>query len=449
MKTWVKQGKVCRQNRLQEADILIEDGKILDVGHFPSSLHADQTIDARGCYVLPGLIDFHVHLDDQIGDYSIADTYQSGSKVAIQNGITTIISFITQPIGRTLEEAVEKACGKAKNRCYCDYTWHLTPTTWDDKSWEQIIFYVKQGFKTLKLYTTYKPAGIYTSYDQMAIILKRVKPYGIRTLVHCEDEAVLQALSRESFPREQAISLTKWRPKSAEIEAITQVLALSKQLSAPVHIVHVSTVQGVKLIAQAKKEGVLVSSETGPQYLFFNEDYLMGEGGYRYLCTPPLRDEVNRHTLNLMATQGYFDIFVTDHCPFTKKDKAEHQDDVLAVPKGLPGLGALFHQIFQIYRYQGEEGFIEIAKKLSEQPAKLAGLFPQKGQIARGSDADLVICHLSKEERTVRATLADVYDPYVEFKTKLSINTVLLRGKTVVKNDRLEANASVPLGVRL
>ena len=107
-----------------------------------------------------------------------------------------------------------------------------------------------------------------------------------------------------------------------------------------------------------------------------------------------------------MAVQGYFDIFATDHCPFTKKDKDAHRNNILVIPKGLPGLGALFHQILRLYQHQGEQCFVPIAKKLSEQPAKLAGLFPRKGQIARGADADLVICHLSKKERAIQSTLA-------------------------------------------
>lgn len=433
----VKQGLICLPEKVICADILIEGGKIAAIGEFDPGV-ANETINAKGHYVLPGFIDFHVHLDDQIGDYYIADTYRSGSRVAITNGITTIVSFVTQyPYHHNLTEAMEIAYQKANGQSYCDLAWHLTPTTWDDASWEELGNWFERGFKTLKLYTTYKQAGIFSDYALIEKILTHAKKYNVRTIVHCEDEAILDAKAKQQVDLSDAYSITKLRPKSAEIEAIRKLVELSTRLQAPVHIVHVSTVEGAEIIQKARVVAP-ISCETCPQYLFLDDHLLKGEKGYRDLCTPPFRDEENQKALNKLARENFFDIFVTDHCPFVKSDKDEHKNDLQKTPKGLPGLGALPHMIHRLFKSCSSEQVAQhLTHHLSLMPAKLAGLYPQKGHIAQGADADLVIVDFEGVSRKIHATLADVYDPYTHFSTSLTFKGVFLSGKLVVKNNEL------------
>ena len=437
MSLLIKNGKVCLSDRVEKTDILIEQGKIAAIGHFKENA-ANQTIDAAHQYILPGLIDFHVHLDDQMGHYYLADTYKSGSHVAIQNGITTIVSFITQyPSYQTLTDAVKAAYHKANNNLYCDLTWHLTPRDWSEQGWQELDGFLSRGFKTLKLYTTYRPAGIYPDYRTIEAVLKAAKVRNIRVLIHCEDDADLQQEAKQIVNLKKAYSITKLRPKNAEVDAIKRIVEIAIRLQAPVHFVHVSTVEVAQIILQAKKHAP-VSCETCPQYLFFNESLLKEKESHRYLCTPPFRDEANQLRLNHLAQKNFFDLFATDHCAFLKKDKDEYQENFLKVPNGLPGLGALLPMINELFKsllpdYRARK----IAYYLSEAPAKLAGLYSRKGCIKKGADADLVLLNFDGDLRKIQSTVSDVYDPYSHFDTSLHIKNMLLSGEIVVRDNQL------------
>lgn len=430
----IKNAKICFPDRIQNSDLWIKDGKIFRIENNIDDSNIFTVIDAKGEFLLPGFIDIHTHLDDQIGDYVVAENYLSGSKIALLNGITTLYSFITQRKEETLSESIFSTIQKTKKQSFCNIGWHITPINISEDSITEIISWIKKGFRTIKLYTTYKESNIFSTYDQIKYLANKLKEYDISILVHCEDENILSKIEKRDIDNKNFYNHSIMRPKKAEYEAIKNIIDIAKDTGVKFHIVHVSSAESLELINKAKKE-IDITCETGPHYLMFEDTNLKGEYGYQLLCTPPFGDNFNKIKLREQAVNGLIDFYATDHCAFSKKDKAENKNDLTLVPKGIPGIGALVPIIFDLYKAQGESGIIEIAKRLSENPARFLNLFPKKGIIKEGSDADFVILDTYGERRQIRSSLADVYDPYKTFYTNLNFSYVFLKGELLVKEN--------------
>ena len=433
----IKNGLVCFEDGIRRADLYVRNGKIIS---FDSNEKADKVIDAEGCYVLPGMIDIHTHLDDVIGKYYLADTYKSGTEIAVLNGITTLFNFITQGKDETLTDAIGKAKKKAKNNLHCNIGWHLTPTKFSKNDWLDIKEKIAEGFKTIKLYTTYKNAGIYTDYERIENIFSELKDIDVTFLIHCEDNDIIEEDYLKNYDLSKSFAHALLRPKLAEFKAIIKVIEIAKKYNTKLHIVHVSTCEGIDLINDARKN-INITCETAPHYLFLYDEYLKREDGHKWICSPPLRDKNNVNNMAMKAKEGLLDIYATDHCAFNRNYKdewhGEKVKDIRNVPNGLAGIGALPHLIFNLYSDNLNSTFDELRKRLSENPAKIMGLYPRKGTLKPGSDADLAIINPDGNERKIKSTLSDVYETYPEFKTKLSFKYVMLDGKIIVENDKL------------
>ena len=435
MRTLIRNGRAWLPDGPRNCSILIDAGRIVDCVEPGKVVTADNTIDAGGCDILPGLVDLHVHLDDRIGDFEIADTYASGTEAAVCNGITTVCTFVTQPPGQTMSQAVAEALGKAGSNSHCDYSLHLTPTRFGRKDWQDIEHVLQDGYRTFKFYTTYRQAGLYLEYRELGLILERVKAMGLGALVHCEDDDMLERAGSEVADPSDAYSHALSRPPDAEVEAIGRVLDIVNKTKCRTHFVHVSTAEGAKVIGRHRQD-LAVSCETGPQYLMFDDGLLKQIDGHRYLCSPPLRDTATRQAMEDLAAQGQFDIYATDHCPFTKADKDARREDFTKVPKGLPGVGALVHVVHSINGKHGHD-LDKLVEHLALRPAQIAGVYPRKGALQKGADADIVIINANGEQRPVQASYSDVYDPYHGYTTHIDIKHVLLRGKAVVMDNAL------------
>jgi dihydropyrimidinase len=436
MTVLIRNGKVCLENAVEAKDILVENGRIAGLGSFPDAGAGARIIDARGCFVLPGFIDIHTHLDDASGRFYLADTYQSGTQVAMQNGITTIFTFITQGQHERLSEAIARARAKAQGHCYCDYAWHITPTVFDEAGHREIESAVQSGFRSIKLYTTYKKAGIFSDYQQVEAVVKRYAPDGAQFLVHCEDEAVLNRVDAQRLDLSRPFTHTLMRPKESEINAIAEILKIATKHRARVHIVHVSTPEGVELVQRAREKAP-VTCETAPHYLWLNDTWLQRADGHRWLCTPPLRSESDRQQLRALAAGGAIDFFATDHCAFRRRDKDDGGKDIRDVPNGIAGIGALPHLAYALLQSQGDNALLQLARRLATAPAKTFGLYPQKGTIRMGSDADLAIVDIKGKARPIQSSLEDVYETYPGRTTTLDFKHVLVGGKVVVSNNQL------------
>lgn len=429
----IKNGLVCFEDGIRQTDIFIRDGKIVS---FDSNETAEKIIDAEDCYVLPGMIDIHTHLDDTIGKYYLADTYKSGSEIAVLNGITTLFNFITQGDNETLKESVEKALKKAKDNSHCNIGWHLTPTSFSGNDWKEIKEKIRNGFKTIKLYTTYKKAGIFSDYEQLENIFRELKGCDVTFLIHCEDNDIVEDEYAKNYDFSKPLTHTLLRPKFAEFKAIRKVIEIAEKYNSKIHIAHVSTCEGIDLINDARKN-LNITCETAPHYLFLDDEYLKREDGHKWLCSPPLRDKRNVDDIIKKAKEGLFDIYATDHCAFSKKHKDESKKDIRNIPNGLAGIGALPHLIFKLYSDNLNYAFAEMAKRLSENPAKITGLYPSKGTLKHGSDADLTVINPNGTEREIISSLTDVYETYPGFKTKLNFKYVMLDGNIIVENGKL------------
>lgn len=444
MNLTIRDGWLCLENGIVRGNLTIRDGIITEVGE-DAPVDNEQVIEATGCYVAPGFIDFHVHLNDQIGPYRLADDWTSGSSVALINGITTLINFITQKPDQSLPQAIEGAMSAAKNRSYCDYHWHLTPTQISDTIWMDLETWIDRGFRTIKLYTTYRKAGIFSDYTQIETCFRRLRSKPVTFLIHCEDDDILSATKVENGLLSSAYAHALLRPPEAEIVAIRRCTDLAAKHQVPLHVVHVSTTDGAMFIAEKKKQ-MPISSETCPQYLFFSEEKLKSEEGMYYICSPPLRSEQNRQRMMELAQIGIFDVFATDHCPFLISDKKGcDPGDIRTVPNGIPGLGALIPLIFKLERYKLPEGICDAVRRLSTHPARIAGFYPRKGTLKKGSDGDVVIFKINGTARPVRSTFKDVWDPYSGMTSPVDIQYVFLRGRMMVQNGQF-CQSSQPEG---
>jgi dihydropyrimidinase len=431
VKTLIRNGIVCFDDQREQADLLIRDDRIAGVGRGLSD-SADVIVDAEGTFVIPGLIDIHTHLDDRIGGYVLADSYRSGTQVAVENGITTIATFVTESAGVRLEEALVAAVLKATDNCYADHWWHLTPIRFDDEGWQAINRCIARGFHLFKFYTTYRQAGIFLDYDQLERIFEHLAGRGVQFLIHCEDDETLAAvhLSDEEWKRPIAHSVS--RPEQAEILAIREVVRRAGRQQAAAHIVHVSTPGGLEVIRDARSS-VQVSCETCPQYFFLDESWLQREDGHRWICSPPLRSASSREELGRMASHGAVDCFATDHCAFTSEDKDADRTSVRDVPGGVAGIGALAHLVYQLFEQSGQDPILELVRHLAANPARLLGVY-RKGSIRVGADADIAMCRISSSARPLHSSRARTHETYPGLNSRLCFERVFLRGEEIVRN---------------
>jgi len=428
----LKNCSLISDNQIINRDILIDEDTIVEIAEKIQKQTGWEEIDLDYKFVLPGFIDFHVHLDDEINGAPIADNYDSGTRVALKSGITTLFSFITQRKGETLRDAVNRTHEKAKGNLWCDVGWHLTPTTFDEESHTIISELIEEGFNTFKLYTTYKKAGIYSSYHEIEEFAKKYVNQQILILVHCEDDDLIR--SKAIKTNDTSLSnFVRVRSKTVELTAINKILRIARQTGAHFHIVHVSTVEAMQVINRLKYNN-LVTCETCPQYLFLDNTNYLKANGEQYICTPPLRDKENNAKLIEGFKLNYFNIIASDHCPFTQSQKMIGRRFYDKAPSGLSGLDFIPYLTSNLFERDFEKAKF-LQQKLSAEPAHLTGLYPDKGAIMVNSIADLVVVDFDNEHSL--AGREGIYNPYSEITTKLNISKVMKGGEFVVSDGEI------------
>ncbi|MDY0152214.1 MAG: dihydroorotase family protein, partial [Candidatus Cloacimonas sp.] len=286
--------------------------------------------------MIPGIFDFHVHIGEQIGGQQLADDWHSYARMAEQCGIEGIGVFVTEANGTSLADKLQHMREAAKDY-HGRVFWHLTPCNLEPRS----IINLLGADTDIKLYTTYREAGLYQSYEAIERFMTDMSSHKTRLLVHCEDDAIIADHSyRNPFFRAADHSIR--RPEKAEIVAVEKLLELSLKHKYPLHIVHVSCPKAALLIHQAKQEAKYITCETAPHYLLLNEEQLADPQGHRWLCSPPLRSENSRGLMVELLQDGIFDIIASDHCAFTvlQKDSGILHPEI--TPMGIAGSGTLF-----------------------------------------------------------------------------------------------------------
>jgi len=422
----IQRGTLWSERGGERSDVRVEAGTVVELGDLRPRTD-EEVLDATGLHVLPGMIDAHVHAGDRIGHWELADSWESASRAALATGITTLAGFVTQKPDETLTEAVQR-CTVRTEQAGCEVRLHLTPTVWP-WDWDEVAALVGRGFTTFKLYTTYREAGLFSSYERLAEVMPRLAGLDATLLVHCEDDASLVDPEAADADLADPYSHARLRPEAAEVEAVRRVVELAERTGCPTHVVHVSTADAAELIADARRRGAPVSCETAPHYLLLESSRLGDPEGSRTLCTPPLRNETTRQRLEALAVAGAFDLLATDHCAFTRKDKDGWSgSDFRVLPFGIAGVGALAPLAFELLVRHHGRPLSELVRLLAAGPARLLGIYPRKGVVAVGSDADLAIVDPDGPRRPIRSTEADAWETWSGRATTWTPRHVLRNG---------------------
>lgn len=440
----LKGGTVVSGSGSVPADVLIEGEKIAAVGTGEEIGHlADrdtEIVDVSGCLLFPGFIDAHTHFDLHVAGTVTADDFETGTRAAVRGGTTTIVDFGTQYPGETLAAGLKNWHEKADGKCSCDYGFHMSITDWNPSVSREIDDMMEAGVSSFKLYMTYD-----TQVDDETIfaILRRLKEAGGITGVHCENSGMIAALQAEAKAagRMGVSSHPATRPAAAEAEAIGRLLRLAEVVDIPVVVVHLTCREGYDVIMEARRRGQKVYAETCPQYLLMDDSLyrLPGMEGAKYVCAPPLRGKADQECLWRALAAGDIQTVSTDHCSFTTEQKLLGKDDFTKIPGGMPGVETRGVLLYTCGVDQGRISLEKMCQVLSENPARLYGMFPEKGLIAPGSDADIAVLRTGVEDViTAGGQLQNVdYAPFEGMKVTAGVEQVFLRGTQVVKDGRV------------
>jgi dihydropyrimidinase len=431
---YIINGTVCLEHELKKCDIEITDGIITAIGEKLPKIPEGELIDASGLYVIPGIVDFHTHIQEKGLHFNQSETYRSGSKLAILNGITTINAFIVQNFNQSLAQAITSTAELAENNCYCDYRWHLTPTRFSDINYTDIGRWVDKGFGTYKFYTTYKQQNLYLTYERISEIIRRLKKYEPQFIIHAEDETIMNQVHISNDFR-NFMNFARIHNEESELTAVEKIIKICKSTQTQIHMAHVSSSDAFGQIELAKRD-CAITCETTPHYVFFNDQKLLEGDRANYFITPPLRNEECRHLMEVKTSMGYPEVICSNHKAFSDSDY-QNKDDYRNVPSGMPGMGALFPMFYDLLVGKYKWELPKLMSRLAINPAMLAKIYPKKGVIAVGSDADIVLFNPNGTQKQIMSSFEQSFNIWHEFQTKVEIKEVLLRGQSVVKNGQL------------
>jgi dihydropyrimidinase len=438
MKTLIRQGRVVTAVDDYKADILIE-GETVSVIGAKLEMEADKVIDAGGKLVIPGGIDPHTHMELPFGGTTAADDFLTGTRAAAFGGTTTIIDFAVQYKGEALLQAVDNWHRKAEGKTAIDYGFHLITTELEDNQIEEMHTVMDEGITSFKLFMAYP--GVFLVDD--ATIFRAMTAAGERgglICMHAENGIVINEIIKRALaagrtaPKYHALT----RPTIAEAEGVHRAIAIAEMAETPVYIVHLSCADALNKVREARDRGILAFAETCPQYLFLSiDDYGDGFEGAKYVMTPPLREKWNQAELWKGLKMDDLQVISTDHCPFCMKEQKElGRDDFSKIPNGAPGVENRVPLIYHGGVVENRISLNRFVELTSTAAAKMFGLFPRKGTIAVGSDADIVIFDPDKEQTlSVETQHMNVdYSTYEGKRIRGVVETVLSRGRVVIEN---------------
>ena len=452
MSVLVEGGRIVTATQDYVADILIEDGRIRAIGSF-GSVEADETIDASGHLVFPGGIDPHTHLDTPVAGTVISDDFDTGTRAAAVGGTTTIIDFAIQEKGSDPRSSLTRWHEMAVGKAAVDYAFHQILTDLPDSMLPALDGLVDEGVTSFKLFMAYPNAWM---LDDGAIFkaMRYSAENGGFIMLHCENGYAIDALVEDSLARGDSdpIFHARTRPSLAEDEATRRGIALAEMAGVPLYVVHMSSAGSVQAMAEARDRGVRAYAETCPHYLLLTDDKLAEPDfqGANYVCSPPLRSADHHGPLWNGLKVGDLQAVGTDHAPFFFEQRLVGRDDFSKIPNGLPGIEWRVGLLYSYGVAQGRISLNRFVEITSTNAAKLFGLYPRKGEIAPGSDADLVIFDPAASTTLSLATQVTNcdYNPYEGTVLQGAIDIVMLRGRVIVRGGRYVASHPVGAFVR-
>ena len=446
--TIISNGRVVTATDTYSGDVAISNGKVAAMGQSLPTENAGRVIDAAGKYVLPGGIDVHTHLDMPFGGTMSADDFETGTRAAAFGGTTTLIDFAIQYKGQSLRTAFDTWMQKASNKAVCDYAFHCIITELADSQLAEMNALVREGVTSFKLFMAYPGVFMLDDASIFKALCTTAKNGGL-VCMHAEngnaiDVIVQQALAEgKTAPKYHALT----RPTTAEAEATARAIALAEMAGAPVYIVHLSCNDALEKVREARDRGLPVYAETCPQYLYLsieNFDTPQEFDGAKYVFTPPLREKWQQEKLWNGLKRDHLQVVSTDHCPFCFKEQKElGRGDFTKIPNGGPGIEHRMSLIYSGGVAAGRFSVNRFVELVSTTPAKLFGLYPRKGTIAVGSDADLVIFD-PQRKHTISAKTHHMrvdYSMFEGIEVTGMPDVVLSRGRVVVQGDKFLGRA--------
>ena len=437
-KTLIRNGTVVTARETKTADILIDGEQIKEVRAGIPASAAEKVIDAKGMLVFPGGIDAHTHLDMPFGGTTSADDFESGTRAAAFGGTTTIVDFAVQARGTRMRDALDTWWKKAEGRASIDYGLHMIITDLGEAGLEDMDDMVREGVASFKLFMAY-PGSLMVDDGTIFKALSRTAKNGALVCMHAENGSVIDVIVARALAEGKTAPVyhALTRPPRAEAEAVHRAIAMAEIAGVPVYIVHLSSEDALNEVREARDRGVPAFAETCPQYLLLSIDELSRPGfeGAKYVFTPPLRPKEHQPVLWDGLKNDHLQVVSTDHCPFCFKDqKILGKDDFTKIPNGGPGIENRLQLIHHHGVNAGKLSLNRFVELTSTTPARIFGMYPKKGEIAPGSDADLVIWD-SNAAYTISAATHHMkvdYSMFEGFQVRGNVRTVLSRGETIV-----------------
>jgi dihydropyrimidinase len=445
MSTLITNARIITAEQDYIGDVYIEKDKISTIGT-GLTVKADKTIDATGRYLIPGGIDVHTHMDMPFGGTVSSDDFETGTRAAAFGGTTCIIDFATQARGTKIREALDLWWKKGE-KATVDYGLHMIVTDLPEAHLEDMNEMVREGVSSFKLFMAY-PGVLMVDDATIFRAMRQTAQNGALVCMHAENGGVIDLFVQKALAEGKTAPIyhALTRPTTAEGEAVNRSIALAQMAGAPVYIVHLSSADALERVAEARDRGIPAFAETCPQYLLLSIEDLDRPNfeGAKYVFTPPLREKHHQEKLWAGLRKNTLQVVSTDHCPFCFKEQKElGRDSFAKIPNGGPGVENRLQLIYHHGVNQKRINLNRWVEIVSTAPAKMFGLYPRKGTIAAGSDADLVLWN-PNAELTISVNTHHMrvdYSMYEGFKVKGNAETVLSRGDVVVENGKFFGKA--------
>jgi dihydropyrimidinase len=449
MSILIKNGICVNASDTFPADIRIEGEKIAEIGRYLKPEATEEIVNADGMYVLPGGVDAHVHLDLAMAGTVSSDDHYTGMKAAAFGGTTTVIDFINQDSDDLLD-LVDKMRKKADPKAAVDFSFHMNITHFNETVARAIPSLENEGITSLKVFTAYNNR-LRLQDGEIFQVLRIAREHGLLTMLHAENGDVIDILVREAIESRNLTPIwhARTRPAWGAMDAVARGVGLAATAEAPLYIVHMNTAGEVDQLEYARSMGVPVMGETCPQYLFFSEKDLERDDGSKWICSPPMRTETDQARLWEGLADGVIQTIATDHCPFFYDGrkaidyegnlvkipgKELGKDDFTRIPNGLPGVGDRMPVLWSEMVTSGRFSMNQFVALNCTNPAKIFGLYPQKGTLLPGADADIVLWDAGKKVKYGQkiAQHRTDYNLYENWELTGFPVKVFLRGKMIV-----------------